>query len=340
MKSWLLTEPGKFVKEECESPPVDRKDLAKIKLDACMVSAADLLLYGGLATDAVYPIVPGRQGAGVVSEIEPDNDCCLQKGDRVIVDPFVPCGVCLNCKTNRLHLCTDTKFLGLNANGLYTNFKTLPCNMLHRIPEQMSNETALFTEYVAIALSIIDKINLCEGDHVAIFSANKLGFILAQLVAYYQAIAIVVEHNEEQVEKLVKEQTGFVINPKTTDLTQAVKEVTGGRNCEKVVYIANPATNLNDAAACCGFNGVLCIAGTSPVPPSGDFVQVQRKQLTIVTANNGYKNYPSAINLLATKTIKSLPPITEKIAFNDIPSAFEKLDRFKARYSCAEIVID
>jgi len=341
MKSWVLTAPQTFEFLEEEFRSVDRADLAKIKLEACMVSATDLRVYSGILSGVSYPIVPGRQGVGVVSEVSDDNECCFEKGDRVVVDPFMPCGSCLNCKTNKSGLCAYNKTLGLNTNGLFTDFKTLKCTMLHKIPEHVSNETALFTEYAAIALSIIDKISILEGEHVAIFSACKLGFVLAQIVSYYQAIPIIIEADEAQLAILSNCQIGIVINPKVTDLNQAIKETTGGRKCEKVVYIANPDTNLNDAINCCGFSGSLCISGVSAVPPnSGDFTEVQRKQLTVTCVANGHKNFPSAINLLATKTIKHLPIVTQKLSFNEIPEVFKELNRFKARYCGTKVIID
>jgi threonine dehydrogenase-like Zn-dependent dehydrogenase len=340
MKSWLLTKPRTFSADEHESRPLESASEAKVKIDAGFVSATDLRLYNGLIKKEHYPIVPGRQGAGVVSEVLEENDCCLEKGDRVIIDPFLPCGICLYCRTNRTHLCNNGKMLGVNIDGLYTNFKILNCSMLHKIPEHMSNTTALFTEYVAMALTTIDKMDLQEGDHVAIFSANKLGFIMAQLVTYYQGIAIVIDSEESQLEKLKNEGVGLVINPKTTDLRQAVTEITGGRNCEKVVFIANSTMQIKDAIDCCAHNGVMCLAGCVPTQSQGDFGEIHRKQITVVSTMHGYKNFPSAINLLATKTVRINPLLGSQVKFEDIPEMFEKLDFEKTRYTSTEIVID
>ena len=74
----------------------------------------------------------------------------------------------------------------------------------HRIPDQMPYTTAIFSEYVSMALNIIDKLNLKAGDHVAIMGASKLGYVLAQLVTYYQGIAIAIDENNEQFENLGK----------------------------------------------------------------------------------------------------------------------------------------
>ena len=340
MKSWTLEKPKKFELKIEESGLVETKDKAKIKLESSIISATDIDLFNGTGHNTSYPIVPGRRGAGVISEIFEDNDYCFEKGNRVVIDPFLPCGGCLFCKTNRANLCINGKLLGIDIDGLFTNFATLKCNMLHKIPEQMPYSTAVFTEFVAMGLSIIDKINLVDGEHVAIFSANKLGFILAQLVTYYQGIAIVIDKNDDQLAKLSKENISYVLNPKKTKLKEAIKEITGGRFCEKVVYISNNSASLNDAIDACSQSGTLCLAGSAPLSSDGNFSEIHRKQININVCTNGHKNFPSALNLLATKTINVAPISNETISFDDIPQAFEKLDGEQAKYCSNEILID
>ena len=61
----------------------------------------------------------------------------------------------------------------------------------------------MFIYDISIALSIIDKLHVEKGEHVAIIGGTLFANILAQVVAYYQAVPIIIDDNEENL-KLAK----------------------------------------------------------------------------------------------------------------------------------------
>jgi L-iditol 2-dehydrogenase len=56
------------------------------------------------------PMILGHEVAGIVAEVSA-NVKTLQVGDRVALEPGVPCRRCEACKTGRYNLCPDVQFL-------------------------------------------------------------------------------------------------------------------------------------------------------------------------------------------------------------------------------------
>ena len=194
MKSYTLQKAKKLVLETLPSQAITSNEFVKVKIDLAAITTTDLKIFNG-KYKVPMPITLGRQAVGVISEVMPDNVNFLQKGDRVIIEGFLPCGECYFCKTGEKQKCENMHMLGYSTEGVFSDFTIVHHSLLHPIPDQMPDTTAIFAEYVSMALNIIDKLNLKAGDHVAIMGASKLGYVLAQLVTYYQGIAIVVDEN-------------------------------------------------------------------------------------------------------------------------------------------------
>lgn len=339
MKSYILQKQKKLVLENLPSQPVRSKDFVKVKIELSAITATDLSIFNG-KYKVQLPASLGRQAVGVISEVLPDNDAALQKGDRVIIEGFLPCGKCYFCKSGEPQKCENMRVLGYSAQGLFSDFVIVPHNLLHRIPDQMPYGTAVFSEYVSMALNIVDKLNLKQGDHVAILSANKLGYVLAQLITYYQGIAIVVDENAKQLEKLSDENINYTLNCTKSGWKDNVAGITGGRMCEKVVYITSCDRNFGDALDVCGKNGTICVAGFLPTTEKCDLGKIHENQISIVCVENSQGNFPAAINMLATKKVNVKEICGETFRFAELPEKMLTLTTSETKYQSIQFKID
>ena len=99
---------------------------------------------------------------------------------------------CYFCKTQDYCNCQNMGIYGLNRDGFLRDFAVLPPKNLRLLPENVQIGDAIFVEYIATAIRLLDKIDIQKGDHVAIMGGDILGNIIAQLVIYYQAIPILI----------------------------------------------------------------------------------------------------------------------------------------------------
>ena len=193
--------------------------------------------------------------------------------------------------------------LGHNCNGLLQNFIDLPYALLYKLPDKLPNEKALFVSYVAFCLNIVDSLNLEKGRHIAIFSSTKTGLILAQLVAYYQAVPVFISNKDELLDIARDLGVFYCFNPEKTDVEHEILMITGGRMCSELVYFSDSDFKMKDVYNAAAVNANICLAGYSNKDSNLSVAQICQKHLKLFGVYNGAGNFSSAINLLVTNTV-------------------------------------
>ena len=325
MKAWILEEPGKLTLQE--SQPTEITDnLVKVKIEEVLLNNSDIEIYTG-AAKRKYPFIIGRYAVGVVSVVHGDNPI-LRKMDRVVIEPCVPCETCDECKSGDYTNCSNLKELGYNCNGLLCNFIDLPYAQLHTLPDQLSNEKALFVPMVAFCLNIVDALNLEKGRHIAIFGETKQSLILAQLIAYYQAVPVLVSTRVELLDMARELGIFYCFNPDETDVEEELVAITGGRMCKELILLSNSDINMKDVYSAAAFNANICLAGYSNKDSKMSVANICRKHLKIFGVYNGAGNYSSAINLLVTNTVNVDGLIGSTIKFDDLNNELQAINPF------------
>lgn len=322
MKAWILDEPHKLRLQESE-PTQLAENHVKVKIEEVLLSNNDLEFYNGVSKRKL-PIIFGSHAVGVVSKAAEEGSY-FKKMDRVVIEPYIPCEQCDECKNDEYDKCSSMQELGFNCNGLMQNFVDLPYAQLHRLPEQLSNDKALFVPSVAFCLSIIDALNLEKGRHIAIFSCTKTGLILAQLVAYYQAVPVYISECDDLLATARELGIFYSFNPKEVDVEEEILAITGGRMCKELVLFSNTEFNMKDVYNVAAFNANICLAGNSNRDSKLSIAQITRKHINIFGVYNGAGNFSSAINMLVTDTVNVDSFIGETINFDNLDKEMEKI---------------
>jgi 2-desacetyl-2-hydroxyethyl bacteriochlorophyllide A dehydrogenase len=129
-----------------------------------------------------YPFigVPGHEFVGeVVAAAEKD-----WVGKRVVGEINAVCGECEQCRNGRPTHCEKRTVLGISGrDGVHAGFFTLPLANLHRVPDSVPDEAAVFTEPLAAALEIQEQVHLRPTDRVLLVGAGRLGQLIAQTLS-------------------------------------------------------------------------------------------------------------------------------------------------------------
>lgn len=321
MKAWILDAPKKLTLREFAPTEISENQI-KVKIEEVLLTNSDFEIYSG-ASKRKYPFIMGRNAVGVVSKVAGDNPF-FSKMDRVAIEPYIPCEMCDECKNDAYEKCANMQELGYNCNGLLQNFIDLPYSLLHRLPEKLSNEKALFVPYVAFCLNVIDALNLEKGRHIAIFSSTKTGLILAQLVAYYQAVPVFISNREELLDTARGLGIFYSINPDKTNVENEILAITGGRMCTELVLFSNSDFNMKDVYSVAATNANICLAGYSNKESKLSVAQICKKHLNIFGVYNGAGSYSSSINLLVTDTVNVDALIGKTVPFDKLDEELEK----------------
>jgi threonine dehydrogenase-like Zn-dependent dehydrogenase len=340
MQQWRLVA-AKQLELVTEAPSALTEEVnVKVKMEQVLFSKSDYGTFDGSNAKAKFPFVMGVNGVGVVSEIFENSKLLLNKMDRVVVEPYIPCNACNGCLSGEQDACENMLELGVGANGLLQNFIDLPSSVLHVLPDSLSSEKALFVPYVALGLNVMDKLKLAKGSHVAVFASSKTGVIAAQLLNYYQAVPILVSENEDLL--AMGRETGifYTFNPDNCDIEKEVQIITGGRMCREVIYFANSEFNMKDVYNAACFNATICLVGYSNKKSMISVSQIAQKHITINGVYAGIGNFPSAINMLVTGKVNVDKMIGDKLRFDKLDEELQSVTERDVEVVSKIIVID
>src|SRR6476660_6407995 len=170
-----------------------KPDEALIKIRKAGICSTDLGLVKGYYP---YTGILGHEFVGEVVEAQDDSWI----GQRVVGDINVVCNQCEQCLNGRPTHCEHRTVLGIvNRDGTFAEFTTLPVANLHRVPDSVPDEMAVFTEPLAAALEIQNQINIKPTDRVLLVGAGRLGQLIAQTLALTGCdLRVVARHAHQQ----------------------------------------------------------------------------------------------------------------------------------------------
>lgn len=174
--------------------PVPKANEALLRVIKAGICDTDLELVKGY-----YPFtgIPGHEFVGKVVECVGDP---AMVGRRVTATINIACGACQHCRSGRSHHCENRAVLGLKEQqGAFAEFISVPINNIVPVPDEISDEAAVFIEPLAAALRIQQQISITEKDEVLVLGAGKLGQLVAQsLVLTGCRLQVVARHLKQK----------------------------------------------------------------------------------------------------------------------------------------------
>lgn len=330
MKVWNYKSPGDISLEERKAEDV-AADCVKLKILAFGASVLDALHYKGEAL-CHYPIVPCRQCVGFVSEAgsEVTNS---KRGDRVVVYPTSPCGVCSACQEGRPNECDNLSFFGTDADGFARDFATVRASSLYTLPDKVDTFDALFIEHIATAIHTCSKMQLQKGEHIVIVGATIIGLILAQVAMYNQAIPILLDYREDKLELAASLGVALTVNTSESDAGKKIFAITGGHMAETVAYMLAsdmPVKNLSDFAA---RSSRIAFVGNCVKDADINLRPFILKNAKLISVGSSGKNFPAAINMLVNKSVTVSPLISHTVAFDEFGETLKDLAENGEKYN-------
>ncbi|GHV02792.1 2,3-butanediol dehydrogenase [Clostridia bacterium] len=298
MKVWQIKAPNSIALQEVHE--TIGPDTVKVKLTHCVLATSDLQSLKGSA-DTSYPITPGRLGVGVVSEVLDES---LKRGQRVVIEPYIPCGTCVACRTDPRQ-CMDFFVMGRTGDGLLRDFVVLPKNCLYPLPDQVKDNEAVFTDYIAIALKALGALNIEPGQHIAVLGASPIGMILSGLAIYYQCVPILIDSRQDRLDAARDNGVYYTVNSALSDINKRVVEITGGRMCERSVFSMAGGEMPQKILSLTMRGGKAALVGHQAVNEmcNVNIVDIVAKSLEIVGVSDGKGFTSRAINMLANAVV-------------------------------------
>lgn len=327
MKAARLHGPHDLRIDELPDPPGPGPGEALVEVTAVGICGSDIHYWeqGGIGDARIlHPLIMGHEPAGVVVSVG-DNVTHLRRGQRVAIDPAVPCGYCEWCAAGHPNLCPNVAFFGSPpVDGALRERLIHPAECLHPLPDDLTAIDGALCETLGVGLHAVDLSHIHPGQSVAILGSGTVGLMTLQVARCAGASPIfVADLIEHRLNVALSLGADHVIDATGTDPVAAVLSVTDGRGVDAAF---DCATSNETPGQCCelvkiGGRVVLC-----GIPDADAFclshATARRKGLTIKFARRMKHVYPRAIHLAERGMVQLDALATHRFAIEDSARAF------------------
>jgi threonine dehydrogenase-like Zn-dependent dehydrogenase len=152
----------------------------------------------------------GTIGHEFVGVVEDSTERALI-GRRVVGEINAGCGNCALCRGGDSRHCPNRTVLGIHGrDGAHAEFLQLPAINLLPVPDNVPDEHAVFTEPLAAACGVLERVNISNTDRVAVIGDGKLGLLCAQVIALTGAAVLLIGKHSSKLR--IAERRGIEIS--------------------------------------------------------------------------------------------------------------------------------
>jgi L-iditol 2-dehydrogenase len=276
------------------------------------------------------PVILGHEYAGVVEAAGPEADPALV-GQRVAVEPGIPCLRCEWCRTGHYNVCRDMFFPGgPGCDGALKAYMPVHGDFCFPIPDEMSFPVAAMLEPVAVALHTVELAGVSPGETAAIMGLGPIGLLTAQAA---KLSGIHVLYGADLLPWRVEAARKYGVdaalhNPGGEEggmqIADGIMSLTGGRGVDVAFDCTNAPEGLDMACRVTRPAGRCVLTGISgsdmdPLPVS----IVRRRELNLQWCRRFRFNFPAAIALTASGKMDAASLITHSFPLEKAAEAFE-----------------
>ena len=305
--------------EEPEPTAGEGELLVRVNAVGLCGSDRHWLVEGGIG-DAVLdrPLVLGHEFVGTVASGP-------RSGERVALDPAVPCGACDVCLAGLPHLCPNSSFAGHGStDGALRSLLSWPERLAHTLPDGLSDVEASLLEPLGVALHALDLGHVRSGTSAGVFGCGPIGLLVIQALRA-AGVETVVATDPLAHRAAAAAALGAVHAVHPEEL--AGIRLPGGLGVDVVFETAGEDGALADAIQAVRPGGRVVIAGI----PDGDrtsFVAspARRKGLTLLLCRRMEPaDLPRAIRLAEGGRVDLAPLVGERYPLSAWQEAFAAL---------------
>lgn len=322
MKAAVLEKVGSLKVKEISDPRPGNGDLL-IKVIAAGICGTDTKLYKGEYA-ANVPVILGHEFSGEVVEVGHKTKS-IKVGDRVVIDPNVPCETCYWCRAGKYTLCENLVAYGVTRNGGFAGLALVKEKAVYKIPENLSYEIACFAEPVSCAIHCLDRAEIKLGDKVAVMGGGSTGQILLQLAKLSPASEVIMITRSQWKLDLAKSfGADKTVKAERENVLNAINDMTADRGVDVVIEAVGSSNTVEQAITLAKKTGRIVIFGLSPEKARSTFspFAVLSKEITIVGSWINPFTFPIAIDLLSSKVLNVGALISMRVNLDDIAKSF------------------
>ena len=291
---------------EIPQPEAEGEALVRVTLSG--ICNTDLEIARGYAC---FAGTLGHEFVGVieeVSEVPPlAHNEALTPGQRVVGEINAGCGRCNLCQTGDSRHCPNRTVLGIvNRDGAHADFLKLPSVNLLPVPPEISDEQAVFTEPLAAACGILERVSITSETKVAVIGDGKLGLLCAQVLGAAGAAVTLIGKHESKLR---------IVSSRNVETMLTARAASRKREFDTVVEASGSASGFAIALDLLRPQGVLVLKSTFHGATEIDAARIVVDEISVVGSRCG--RFAPALELLKTKAVEVQSLISDEFKLAD-----------------------
>ncbi len=334
MKSMKLTGIRQMEMLDVPDPKIEKENDVLIKMQTVGVCGSDIHYYttGKIGSMIVeYPFAVGHEGAGEVVEVG-SGVTAVKPGDRIAVEPAMPCRDCDQCKAGRHHTCRNLTFLGCpdQAEGCLSEYMVMPDTSCFKISGKVTMDEAALAEPLSIGLYGVKLSVPMKDAKIAVLGCGPIGFsVFMPALAMGAAKAYVTDKIDARLELAEKAGASWTGNPDKTDIVADILKAEPG-GLDAVYECCGQQEALDQAVDLLKPGGKLMLIGIPEVDRVSFVIdKIRRNEICIQNVRRQCDCVRPALDMIADKAIDVNCMLTHHFAFKDTKEAFELVADYK-----------
>lgn len=308
MKAVVFDEGLKLVNDY--EKPIPKEGEALVRVTLAGICNTDYEITKGYMG---YKGILGHEAIGIVEEVNGEDKSLV--GKRVVPEISYGCKDpnCTYCAEKLYRHCPNRHTLGIwKKDGCFAEYFTMPTEVLFEVPENVTDEQAVFVEPLAAACEITEQLHIKPFEKVIVLGDGKLGLITAlTLHAQNINVTLIGKHqNKLDIAKAQGVETKLLQDLKVEKIYDVVVEATGSiSGFETALALTKP-------------RGVLVLKSTVAASKEFNLAPIVIDEITVLGSRCG--QFGAALRLLQSEKIDFSPLISARYKADDAIEAFER----------------
>jgi len=342
LKALIYTKPYGLEYSDFPQPAVGDDDVL-IRVKACGICGSDVQGFTGKTGRRIPPLIMGHEAAGIIEDAG-KNARDFKRGNRVCFDSTVYCNKCQPCREGLYNRCENRQVLGVSTptfrrHGAFAEYVAVPWWIVSKIPDDMPFVHAALLEPASIGMHAANRAPVSAGGTVVVIGAGPIGLFILQACKLRKTRKVIVcDINEFRLDVARKLGADKVINPRKSDIKQAIFKQTKNRGADVTFEAVGYASTFQNAVSVTRTGGHLVAVGNLESKAEFDLQQFVARELTFTGSYASCGEFRDCIKLVASGKISVEPLISDVLPLADGPSAFDRL--LKAEENLLKIVLE
>ncbi|WP_246628326.1 NAD(P)-dependent alcohol dehydrogenase [Paenibacillus oenotherae] len=308
--------------------PVPGPDEALIKVACIGICGSDIHYYehGRIGRYVVEePLILGHEVAGTIVQVGA-NVSNVAVGDRVAIEPGVPCGRCDYCKGGRYNLCPDVFFLATPPdNGAWADYIVMRSDVLFKLPDTMSFEEGALLEPLSVGYHAMNRANVRPSDKLFITGLGPIGLLAIQAAKLF-GVQEIYASDVVAFRREVALQMGAtaVFNPLEDSIVEELARLTDHTGIDVVIESSGNHSSISSTVNVVKRGGRIVFVG---LPPENkvllDVDKIIDSELNIYGVFRYANTYAAAIQAYAKSDLNMSEIITHQFDLQHISEALQ-----------------